>query len=815
MHPTFSSVNLGQRQRDGADTLARQAQRITAAQQHHADQITQNHTARAQSLWADWARLGQEITHAFFKGDTAKQVAEYGIDATQRMVLTLDTLRERGNTDIEHEAAGTPPVLDYEVEEIVDGRQLERPVNYRLLRIVPPEGVEVFDWKRPYMIIDPRAGHGAGIGGFKHDSQVGVALRGGHPVYFVVFRQHPEPGQTLADVMRAEAGFIKTIVQRHPQAPKPIVVGNCQGGWATLILAAANPEISGPLVINGAPVATWSGKMGQSPMRYNGGLLGGIVPALLMSDLGNGEFDGAHLVSNFESLNPSRNFFGKYYDLYANVDKDRESFLNFERWWGGFHFTNEAEIHWIVQQLFVGNRLARGEAQLEPGRHLDLKAIRSPIIVFASRGDNITPPQQALNWIVDTYADENEIRIRGQRILYMVHEKVGHLGIFVSSSIANKEHTEMASTLKTIEALAPGLYEMTIDEVVGEGTEQSFVVSFHDRKLSDILNIDEHDREQEKDFAAVARLSDMGADAYELTLRPLVQAMVTPQTAQLIRDAHPSRVSRRALSDMNPAMKLVGSTAEQVKAHRAPAQPGNPLLDLERIAAQGLMQGMDLVRDLRDAAYETSFLSIYGTPFMQWLGQPYAHERTRKDPNELRYLPEVQAMLLGVDSGGFKTSVIRMLILLADSRGSVRRDRLERSSEVLTQREPFASMSPKHRANMIREQSVIIEFEPVAALAALPRMLPTPEVRRAAMDVVEYIVGDPAEMEPQTSALLQHMRELLALDTNPPTDQAATTATDKAVRRRLAAAQPTLAQKTTQSILAATPARALRRNGDR
>jgi len=172
---------------------------------------------------------------------------------------------------------------------------------------------------------------------------------------------------------------------------------------------------------------------------------------------------------------------------------------------------------------------------------------------------------------------------------------------------------------------------------------------------------------------------------------------------------------------------------------------------------------MDLVRDLRDAAYETSFLSIYGTPFMQWLGKPYAHERTRKDPNELRNLPEVQAMLLGVDSGGFKSSVIRMLILLADSRGSVRRDRLERSSEVLTQREPFAAMSPKHRANMIREQSVIIEFEPDAALAALPRMLTTPEVRRAAMDVVEYIVGDPFEMGPKTVALLQSMRDLLEL----------------------------------------------------
>ena len=51
----------------------------------------------------------------------------------------------------------------------------------------------------------------------------------------------------------------------------------------------------------------------------------------------------------------------------------------------------------------------------------------------------------------------------------MVHEKVGHLGIFVSSSIAKKEHTEVTSTLKTIEALTPGLYEMTIDKQIERG----------------------------------------------------------------------------------------------------------------------------------------------------------------------------------------------------------------------------------------------------------------------------------------------------------------------------------------------------------
>jgi hypothetical protein len=63
--------------------------------------------------------------------------------------------------------------------------------------------------------------------------------------------------------------------------------------------------------------------------HYNGGLLGGILPALALADLGGGEFDGAHLVSNFELLNPGRNFIGKYADLFADPVKARAGFLEF------------------------------------------------------------------------------------------------------------------------------------------------------------------------------------------------------------------------------------------------------------------------------------------------------------------------------------------------------------------------------------------------------------------------------------------------------------------------------------------------------
>jgi len=766
MEPQFSPEQTAERAAATFDGSIRQAELMAKAIQRHTERISRTHGKRLRERSERAMAVLKELNAVPAGGGSWFELASsYLTDSLQRGVLTLDVLRERGNNDIAHEADGTPPVLIYKYETVVDGATLKRPVNYVLLRILPPDGVEIFDWKRPYMIIDPRAGHGAGIGGFKEDSQVGVALRDGHPVYFVAFRPHPEPGQTLADVMRAEVEFIREIARRHPDAPKPIVVGNCQGGWATMLLAAANSDITGPLVINGAPLAYWSGRVGENPMRYNGGLLGGLMPALLFSDLGHGQFDGAHLVSNFEGLNPARNHWGKYYDLYSDVDAGRERFLEFERWWGGFHFMNEAEIRWIVEQLFVGNRLARGEARLEHGRHLDLKKIRSPIIVFASHGDNITPPQQALNWIVDTYADENEIKIRGQRIIYMVHDKVGHLGIFVSSSIANKEHSEVASTMKTIEALAPGLYEMAITDQHGEGVHARFTVSFTERKLDDIRALDDGQREEEQAFAAVDRLSQLGAEAYDLTLRPLVQASITPQIAEALRTAHPARAQRLALSDRNPWMSWVASAGKAVADARAAVPASHPFRQLEQLWSDGVEQGLDLMRDMRDACYETMFYGIYSSPLMKAVGRSYSFQRTLKDPTELRFLPEVQAHLLNVARGGFVEGVIRMLIVLAQARGSVRRTRLERSAQVLTMHEPFASLGSERRAALIHEQTVIVEFEPEKAVETLPVLLPTEKDRREAVDVVEFIAGPLEEMEPHTIQALQRFRRTLGLPT--------------------------------------------------
>src|ERR1700757_1747830 len=248
---------------------------------------------------------------------------EYLVDAGQRTVLFLDVMRQRGIQYREHMAETAPHVLNFEAELVIDGRTLPRPVNYLLVRIKAPAGTEINLKRRPFVVVDPRAGHGPGIGGFKADSEIGVALKAGHPCYFIGFLPDPMPGQTIEDVARAEAVFLQKVIDLHPQADgKPCVIGNCQAGWAILMLASLRPELFGPIILAGSPLSYWAGVHGKNPMRYSGGLLGGSWLTALTSDLGAGRFGGAGLVQNFENLNPSNTLWTKQYNLYAKIDSE-------------------------------------------------------------------------------------------------------------------------------------------------------------------------------------------------------------------------------------------------------------------------------------------------------------------------------------------------------------------------------------------------------------------------------------------------------------------------------------------------------------
>ncbi|MBW6397657.1 DUF3141 domain-containing protein [Roseomonas sp. HJA6] len=696
-----------------------------------------------------------------------QDVRAYAVDSAQRWLLFWDVMREAGNNFVEHEKAGCPPVLFFDYETVVDGRTLPRPVNYALVRITPPAAFVATDPKlRPFVIIDPRAGHGAGIGGFKSDSQVGVALRRGHPVYFVVFYREPEKDQTILDVTAAEATFLARIRDDHPDAPKPVVIGNCQGGWATMMLGASAPDAVGALVLNGAPLSYWAGEKGKNPMRYLGGLAGGGWPASMMADLGNGKFDGASLVSNFESLSPGNTWFRKYYDLYAKVDTEEKRFLEFERWWGGYFLMTRDEIRWIVDNLFIGNRFSTGQISSGGGETFNMREVKAPVIVFASSGDNITPVGQALRWIADVYRDEQEIKNLGQTIVYLLHDQIGHLGIFVSGAIAKKEHSEIATTLEMIEAVAPGLYEMKITGHEGTGANEEWQVELVERKIADIRTLS--GEAVNEAFPAVAKISEMNQNLYDVLVSPIVRQFATEAGAEARRQANPMRTRRYMFSDMNPFMMPIRAMAKMARDHRAPAEKDNPFLALETAWADRVEHAIDRWRDARDAMSEIAFHAIYGNLAAAGvMGDDSAEEAEvarRSLAIEPAQLNEARAK---VAEGGYAEAVIRMMILLADARGGVRRTRLARSNTLLTTEAPFAGMSPSARQAIIREQTVIVTLLRQDALSALPKLLKTAAERRKALAAVEHVAGPEDELGDKAREMLTALRDVLGLTPKP------------------------------------------------
>jgi pimeloyl-ACP methyl ester carboxylesterase/tellurite resistance protein len=729
--------------------LNQQQQLISRLGLEHADRIRSSNWTKLGESW----KTAWSLAPALANPAAAQDWPCYLRDAAERWVLYIDALRERGNSYIEREAEGFKPVLVFEYETICDGRKFERPVNYALVRIKPRDGdPPQREDGRPFVIIDPRAGHGSGIGGYKSDSEVGVALRDGHPVYFAIFYPNPEPGQTLADVCAAEAVFLREVLKRHPAAPKPLIIGNCQGGWAAMLLAATNPDLPGPLVIAGGPLSYWAGTAGRNPLRYLGGLFGGTLPALLACDLADGRFDGANLVLNFEHLNPANTWWRKYYDLFAKVDEEAARFLEFERWWSGFYFMNEVEIRWILENLFIGNKLVHGTAVFDDGQEIDLRRIKSPIVIFASHGDNITPPEQALYWVADLYGSTKEIVARGQVIIYTLHQTIGHLGIFVSASVAQKQHKQITSTVKTIEALAPGLYEMLIEE-----RPDRVHVSFEGRELTDILALGQRG-DDEAEFAAVSRLSEWASETYELTLRPWIRSAVTSDFAQVATRLHPLRQRRYFFSERNPLFSNWGDLADCVRTQRSRVSPGNPFLGLEHLQAQWVDLAWEFYCDARNAAWELIFHGVYGQPWMKQIGKL---PRARPGLFDFRQFPEIRQAIERAAEGGYAEAVIRMLVLMARSRGSVRRSRLERSNRILQSEPPFAEMSTIERSRIIHEQTLITEFAPEKATSTLERLIPAEADRQKAIDLVLEVAGPLEEMSPPTIAMLEQLQFLL------------------------------------------------------
>jgi hypothetical protein len=413
---------------------------------------------------------------------------------------------------------------------------------------------------------------------------------------------------------------------------------------------------------------------------------------------------------------------------------------------------------------FVGNRLWSGDKKELGGMTFDLRDIKSPIILFASMGDNITPPQQAFNWVADTYRSTDEIKSRGQVIIGLLHKSIGHLGIFVSGKVAKKEHAEIVSVLKSIEVLPPGLYGMHILETKGEDGAPQYDVQFIEHRLEDIVErLNRFKRADERPFQAVAEISEFNQRAYDLFIHPLVKGFSNQYAATMGRLFHPMRFQRWAISDANPWLWWLGPAADQVKEQRQPVDEDQAVRKLERMFSELVSASLDYYRDLRDAACEAVFFQTYGS-----MASLKNEGEMRPDPGGRNDSPvATEFASASVAKGGYTEAISRAGYLLAAKGKPLPLAQFELKKKLIAK---FGYLLPRLTPDQMRvirgNQEVICRHEPKRAVTTLPLLLSDPTDREHFLTLLDAVVEDYSAMfgitEEQSAMLTRIRNELFA-----------------------------------------------------
>jgi len=410
-------------------------------------------------------------------------------------------------------------------------------------------------------------------------------------------------------------------------------------------------------------------------------------------------------------------------------------------------------MQWIVDNLFVGDKLATGALRTSDGVRIDLRNIRSPIIVLCSWGDDITPPQQALGWITDIYDNDREIAANGQTIVYTLHQSIGHLGIFVSGKVATKEHREFTAAMELIDLMPPGLYEAVITEV-DENTENAdlidgrYLFTLERRRLADIRALGANSPEDNQRFAAAARLSEVNLSLYQTFVAPFLRMTMTPAMAESLIQLHPNRLRFSLFSDRNPMMRSIGPLAQAVREARRPVSADNPLLLAEQAAASWIKAWWESYAAARDAAEETLFLTAYGSTALQamvGLGPraPAAQKRIERDlvreADEAHSRSTLEARF---ETGDSIDAAVRALMYVRRSQGAVDERSFAMIKQLRAARPRTARKSVAEMKQLMKEQSLLIRIDEEHAVESIPKLLPDdPRQRQAELDVVHKVIS--------------------------------------------------------------------------
>jgi len=278
----------------------------------------------------------------------------------------------------------------------------------------------------PTLIDAPHAGHTAMIADYhKGQSLVETLLANG--IGHVALTDWKTATDDMKD-LEIDNYLADIVVAIDDLGERVNLVGLCQGGWLSAMIAARFPDKINSLVLAGSPIDTDAGNGSIKRMVHES-------PASFYEELvalGGGLMRGKYMLQGWKNMHPEQHYIQDQIDLYEHIDDP--AYLAKEETFNSW-YENPIDLpgRWYLQvitQLFKENRLAKGEF-IGLGRKLNLRNITCPAYLLAGANDDITTPEQVLD--AAKYLGTPKDRIVQKTV------PGGHIGLFMGARTL-KEH---------------------------------------------------------------------------------------------------------------------------------------------------------------------------------------------------------------------------------------------------------------------------------------------------------------------------------------------------------------------------------------
>jgi len=272
----------------------------------------------------------------------------------------------------------------------------------------------------PTLIDAPHAGHTAMIADY-HKGQSLIETLLGNGIAHVALTDWKPATDDMKD-LEIDNYLAEVIVAIDDLGGRVNLIGLCQGGWVSAMVASRFPDKVNSLVLAGSPIDTDAGNgpikrmAHETPMSFYEELVA----------LGGGLMKGKFMLQGWKNMHPEQHYFEEQIDLYDHIDDP--SYLAKEEAFASW-YENPIDLpgRWylqVIKQLFKENRLAKGTF-IGLGRALNLQNIRSPVYLMAGQSDDITTMEQVFN--AEAYLGTPKDKIVKKLV------PGGHIGLFMGA----------------------------------------------------------------------------------------------------------------------------------------------------------------------------------------------------------------------------------------------------------------------------------------------------------------------------------------------------------------------------------------------